>query len=71
MSEGGEAAAAAAGEVSLRIKWGGKLFPLSLPPTAPVLELKRRLQEQTGVEPRRQRILGLKVDKARARSLSS
>ena len=55
------AAPAVADDITLRIKWGGKVFALSLPPTSSVLDLKGRLQEQTGVEARRQRILGLKV----------
>ena len=47
----------------MKIKWSGKVIPLALAASAPVAGLKRALQEQTGVEPRRQKILGLKVCK--------
>ena len=46
-------------EVKISIKWGAKVFNLSLPAASSVLELKQRLSEETGVEVRRQRIIGL------------
>lgn len=46
---------------SIVVKWSGKEYPVELPEEQKVADLKRVLQEQTRVEPKRQKLIGLKT----------
>ena len=43
---------------SIVVKWSGKEYPVELPEGDTVAGLKRVLQEQTRVDPKRQKLLG-------------
>ena len=58
---GGDAAAAAAADVTVSLKWNGAALQVSLPPTADVAGLKHALEERTSVLAKKQRLLGLKT----------
>lgn len=60
------AAAAEVAPVELVIKWSGKEIPLQLPGSDTVAALKRELQERTQVDPKRQKLLGLKTKDGKA-----
>jgi len=47
-------------ELALRVQWNGARFPVELPATASVADLKERLFHLTEVRPERQKILGLR-----------
>jgi ubiquitin-like domain-containing CTD phosphatase 1 len=51
---------------SIVVKWSGKEYPLELPEEQKVADLKRVLQEQTRVEPKRQKLIGLKTKDGKA-----
>ncbi|KAK3275812.1 hypothetical protein CYMTET_16074, partial [Cymbomonas tetramitiformis] len=42
------------------VKWSGKEFKVLVPPEATVLDLKKRIAEDTNVQPKRQKLLNLK-----------
>ncbi len=44
----------------LCVKWQGKEFSIPLADSDTVGELKRKIEEQTEVQPKRQKLLGLK-----------
>lgn len=46
---------------SVTIKWQGKEYPISISAEDTVLSLKRKIQEETAVQPKRQKLLGLKA----------
>lgn len=48
-------------EVSVCIKWSGKEFTVNCGSDETVEDLKRKLAEQTQVQPKRQKLLGLKT----------
>eukprot|EP00050_Salpingoeca_kvevrii_P015925 m.51202 g.51202 ORF g.51202 m.51202 type:complete len:327 (-) comp6594_c0_seq2:24-1004(-) len=54
-------AAAAAGDISLKVKWSGKTASFSLPANATIVDLKQALCDEWGVLVHRQKIMGLKV----------
>ena len=47
----------------LTFKWSGKEFAVAIDKGETISTLKRKIQEQTSVQPKRQKLLGLK-DKA-------
>lgn len=47
--------------VTLRIKWQGRVFDLVTHSQETVVGIKRKLEASTTVQPRRQKILGLKA----------
>jgi hypothetical protein len=51
---------------SIVVKWSGKEYPVELPEEQKVADLKRVLQEQTRVEPKRQKLIGLKTKDGKA-----
>lgn len=51
---------------SIVIKWSGKEYPVELPEQETVASLKRALQQQTAVDPKRQKLLGLKTKDGKA-----
>lgn len=51
---------------SIVVKWSGKEYPVELPEDDTVAGLKRMLQEQTRVDPKRQKLLGLKTKDGKA-----
>jgi hypothetical protein len=51
---------------SIVVKWGGKDYPLELAEKETVANLKRALQQQTSVDPKRQKLLGLKTKDGKA-----
>jgi len=58
------AAAAPSGvEHALTIKWQGKEFPVTVGDSDTVETLKRRIEKETEVQPKRQKLLGLKAKK--------
>lgn len=46
---------------SLVVKWQGKEFPMVLDDGDTISELKRKIQQETEVQPKRQKLLGLKA----------
>jgi ubiquitin-like domain-containing CTD phosphatase 1 len=46
-------------ELSVRINWSGKIFPVELSPSSTIADLKVAIYELTEVLPRRQKVLGL------------
>mmetsp|Transcript_3118 Transcript_3118/g.7811 ORF Transcript_3118/g.7811 Transcript_3118/m.7811 type:complete len:329 (-) Transcript_3118:143-1129(-) len=46
--------------VAISIKWSGKEFEIDLPEASTVADLKRELEAKTHVNPKRQKLLGLK-----------
>lgn len=42
-------------------KWNGKEFPISMPQSATIQDLKHRMEELTRVQPKRQKIMGLSL----------
>jgi ubiquitin-like domain-containing CTD phosphatase 1 len=51
---------------SIVVKWSGKEYPLELAEEETVASLKRALQQQTSVDPKRQKLLGLKTKDGKA-----
>lgn len=51
---------------SIVVKWSGKEYPVELPEEQKVADLKRVLQEHTRVEPKRQKLIGLKTKDGKA-----
>ena len=48
--------------ISMVVKWAGKEYSMeNIEPEATVLDLKLKIQGQTGVRPDRQKLLNLKV----------
>lgn len=45
----------------LVVKWQGKEFPITMEDSDTVSELKRKIQDETEVQPKRQKLLGLKA----------
>jgi len=56
------AAADVGPEVLITIKWNGKTVSVTLPESALVFDLKNALHEEWGVLPKRQKLLGLKLN---------
>jgi ubiquitin-like domain-containing CTD phosphatase 1 len=50
----------AADPVELTFKWSGKEFSLLMEENETIGSLKRKIQERTSVQPKRQKLLGLK-----------
>ena len=46
---------------SVTIKWQGKEFEIALSPNDTILSLKRKIEAETLVQPKRQKLLGLKA----------
>jgi hypothetical protein len=51
---------------SIVVKWSGKEYPVELPEQDTVASLKRALQQHTQVDPKRQKLLGLKTKDGKA-----
>jgi ubiquitin-like domain-containing CTD phosphatase 1 len=51
---------------SIVVKWSGKEYPVELPEQDTVASLKRALQQHTAVDPKRQKLLGLKTKDGKA-----
>lgn len=44
----------------MQVKWNGRLFSVSVPADATVATLKREIETSTNVQPKRQKLLGIK-----------
>ena len=44
----------------MQVKWNGRLFSVSVPADATVATLKREIEASTTVQPKRQKLLGIK-----------
>lgn len=45
---------------TVAFKWSGKEFSVSVAPQDTVMDLKKRIADEINVEPKRQKVLGLK-----------
>ena len=60
MAEAGAAAAEEQADISVSVKWSGRVLNVSLPPASTLGALKRKLEDETAVPSSRLKLLGMK-----------